>query len=178
MRLYEINAEFARLQERVEWDGERYIDLDTGEIMTDEELDRLFEELGMAKDEILRWLAKSVINDRAEAEAIKAEEKRLKERRERFEKRAERFEDIIRRECGGVTTDLGVATMAYRKSQAVEFKDEDIPDILAWLEEHDHTEAIKYIEPEVRKTELKKIIKSGEKVPYAAIVDRVNGKLK
>ena len=177
-KLYEINQEVARIQERVEWDGEQYVDLDTGEIMTEEELEELFQSLDMDKHEILVWMAKCIINDRSEADAIKAEEKRLAERRKAKEKRIERFMAIIDRECAGKKTDLEIATFSYRKSEAVVWDDKDAPDIICWLEEHGHDDCLKYQEPEIRKDPLKQLINSGVHVPLAMVEKRNKGNLK
>lgn len=177
-KLYEIAQEIERIQERVEWDGEQYVDLDTGEIMSEEDLQALFQSLNMDKKEILTWMAKCVINDRAEADALKAEEKRLKARREAKEKRVERFLAILDRECAGEKTNLGVATMSYRKSEAVVFDEKDVPDITKWLETHGHEDCLNYKVPEIRKTELKALIKGGVHVPLAMVEERLNGKLK
>ncbi len=55
---------------------------------------------------------------------LEAEEKRLKDRRQRMEKRHENLIAILDRECGGQKTDLGVATLCYRKSTRVEVSNE------------------------------------------------------
>ena len=179
-KLYEINSEIQRLQDRCEYSNEvdAYVDLDTGEIMTDEELEKLFQELNMDKREIMEWMAKGVLNDRAEAEAIKAEEKRLADRRKRFERRADWFEQILIREAGGVKRELGVASVSFRKSKAVVFEEKDVPDIICWLEEHGYDDCLKYIQPEVRKMEVRTLIEGGVDVPFCKIEERVNGTLK
>lgn len=178
--LYEINAEIERMQNRIEWepDANAYVDYDTGEILSDEELDAMFAELKMDKHEILVWMAKCVLNDRSEAESIRAEEKRLAERRKRFEKRAERFERIIDRECAGENTDLGVATMKYTTSHPLEFKEEQEQAIIKWLEEKGYKECVK-VTKEIRKTETKNLInKKGIMVPGCTVADKKNPSLK
>lgn len=175
-KLYEIAQEIERIQERVEWDGEQYVDLDTGEIMSEEDLQALFQSLNMDKKEILTWMAKCVINDRAEADALTAEEKRLKARREAKEKRVERFLAILDRECAGEKTDLGVATVSYRASHPLEVEDDKA--LISWLESNGYDECVKYADPEIRKADVTKLIKSGVKVPGAKIGDKVNMSLK
>lgn len=177
-KLYEINAEIARLTNMVEYNAEvgGFVDLDTGEIMSEEELDGLFSGLEMEKKDILIWLAKETLNLRAEADALKAEEKRLKERRERFERKADRFEAIIDRECAGETTELDVATMRYRKTKAVVISDPAAA--IKWLQENGHEECLKIADPEVRKTESKKLMDSGVEIPGMEIEQRLSHTLK
>ena len=179
MKLYEINEEVARLQERVEYDPDfdGYVDLDTGEIMTDEELDKLFEDLQMDKYETLCWMAKCRLNDLAEAVAIREEEKRLAARRKRFEKRAERFLEIIDRECYGQPTDFGVASLKYTMSHPLDFPEEKEAEIIKWLEEHGHEDAVK-VEKEIKKSVVTKLIKAGVTVPDCKILDKKNANLK
>ncbi len=176
MKLYEINQEIERLTNVVEYDPERaaFIDTDTGEILTEEELDGLFEQLQMDKHEILTWLAKEVLNLRADIDAYKAEEKRLKDRRVRLEKKAERFLRIIDRECNGETTDFGVATMKYITTHPVEIENEAAA--LSYLGQT-HPECLK-VTTEISKTEVKKLIQKGWAIPGIELLDKRSGSLK
>ena len=71
MKLYEINAEILRLTDAIEFDEE------TGEILGDaDELFTQIQSLQMEKKSILEYLAKLVLNIRAEAAAAKTEEQR------------------------------------------------------------------------------------------------------
>lgn len=66
MKLYEINAEILRLTDAIEFDEE------TGEILGDtDELFTQIQSLQMEKKSILEYLAKLVLNIRAEAAAAK-----------------------------------------------------------------------------------------------------------
>lgn len=180
MKLYEINAEIDRLNESVFWDAEHsaWVDADTGEILTQEQLDSMYDSLNMNKHDILVWLAKTVLNDRADIDALKAEEQRLKARREQIQKRVDRMTGIIERECEGTKTDLEVATMNYRTSHPLQFDDKDVPNIVSWLETNGYDDCVKYAEPELRKSDITKLIKSGIDVPMCRIDNRVNGTLK
>ena len=80
MKLYEINLEIMRLVDAIQFDEE------TGEILG--EADELFDQINalqMEKRKILEYLAKLVLNIRADAASLKAEENRLKERRQRLD---------------------------------------------------------------------------------------------
>ncbi len=164
MKLYEINAEILRLTDQIEFDEE------TGEILCD--IDAIYDAIGalqMEKKSILEYLAKIVLNLRAEAAAVKTEEQRLKERRDRLTKKEERLMKILDRECAGEKTDLGVATFSYRKTSHVDVS--DAAKAIRWLKRNKHLDCFRVPAPEVAKTEVKKLINAGTKVPGCAVVE-------
>lgn len=178
-KLYEINQELNSLF-CFEWDEEHeaWIYPDTGEFFSDDEFQKRMADLNMDRQSILEWMAKEMLNDAAELETLKAEIKRLTARKKHLEDRVERFRTILERECGGLKTDLGVATFSYRKSEAVVWDEKDAPDIICFLEEHGYDDCLKYNEPEIKKDPLKKLINSGVHVPLAMIEKRNKGSLK
>lgn len=180
MTLYEINGEMQRLQDRVEWndDANAFIDLDTGEILSEEELNALFDDLQMDKQERLEYMAKCVINDRGQSASIDAEIKRLQAMKKRFDHRAERFEEIIIRECHGEKTNLGIASVSFRKSTAVEYAPENLESIIGFLEGCGYEKCIRRKTPELDKNAVKSLVKTGVFIPGIEIVERVNGSLK
>ena len=164
MKLYEIDLEIMRIADQIEFDPE------TGEILGD--ADDLFNQINalqMQKKSILVWLAKLVLNLRAEKDAIKSEEARLKARRERLEKKEDRLMKVLDRECAGEKTDLEVATFSYRKTSHVDVS--DAAKAVRWLKRNKHFDCFRIKEPEVAKAEVKKLINSGVKVPGCAVVD-------
>ena len=164
MKLYEINAEILRLTDQIEFDEE------TGEILCD--IDAIYDAIGalqMEKKSILEYLAKIVLNLRAEAAAVKTEEQRLKERREKLSGKEERLMKILDRECAGERTDLGVATFSYRKTSHVDVS--DAAKAIRWLKRNKHLDCFRVPAPEVAKTEVKKLINAGTKVPGCAVVE-------
>ena len=170
MKLYEINEEIARLTDTL------LVDEETGEIVGDtEEFCNQLEALNMEKRKILEYLAKLVLNTRSDVEVLKTEEQRLKARREKLEKKAEKLLAVIDRECGE-KTDLGVATLSYRASTAVEVTDSK--KAVYWLMLNGHNNCYRMKEPEVSKTDVKALIKSGTEVPGCAIVERQTYSLK
>lgn len=177
MELYKINAEMERLQNRLEWNEDigDYVDLDTGEILTEEEIKLLFDGLQMDKEEAMRCLVGMILSDRAQAEAIKLEEKRLAGRRKAFERRAEKYFAIIDAECAGVKKDFGIATMKYTTSHPLEC--DDAAAAIKWLEDNDHKDCVK-VTKELKKTEAKSLLKSGEKIPGCRIADKKSPSLK
>lgn len=164
MKLYEINTEILRLTDQIEFSEE------TGEILCD--IDAIYDAIGalqMEKKSILEYLAKIVLNLRAEAAAVKSEEQRLKERRDRLTKKEERLMKILDRECAGEKTDLGVATFSYRKTSHVDVS--DAAKAIRWLKRNKLLDCFRVPAPEVAKAEVKKLINAGTKVPGCAVVE-------
>ena len=101
MKLYEVNQGIEDLIAMLEPDPE------TGEVTAADEVMEQLHALEMERSRILEYLAKLVLNCRAEAASIRAEEKRLAERRRSLESRDERLMQILDRECAGQKTDCG-----------------------------------------------------------------------
>ena len=119
MKLYEVNQEIEELMRMLEPDPE------TGEIPAGEdEIMARIGELAMKREDILQYLAKLILNIRASVTGMKAEEDRLKARRKVSENKEDHLMSILDRECGGEKTDLGVATLYYRRTRHVEIEDE------------------------------------------------------
>ena len=164
MKLYEINEEILRLTDQI------VIDEETGEILCD--LDAIYagiDALQMERHSILEFLAKLVLNLRAEIAALKAEEDRLHDRRSHLEKKVERLLQILDRECAGEKTDLGVATLQYRKTTRVEVS--DAAKAISWLKRRKLTDCFRIPAPEVAKTAVKKLLTAGTRVPGCALVE-------
>ncbi len=163
MKLYEVNRQIEDLLYQLEPDPE------TGEIPANEEeiIDQI-KALAMRREDILQYLAKLTLNCRAEAAALKAEEERLKARRSRLESKEGHLLAILDRECGE-TTDLGVATLSYRKTSRVEIAEE--AKAVSWLKRHKFTEAFRVPAPTVYKNEVKKLLGAGQKVPGCKVVE-------
>lgn len=164
MKLYEVNHKIAELADRLD------IDYETGEVGegTDEILKEL-DALEMERTDILTYLAKLVLNCRSDAAALKAEEARLKERRQKLERKDLRLMEILDRECHGEKTDLGVATLCYRKTSRVEVSDSD--SAIGWLKANGHDECYRTPAPEVNKSDIKKLLTAGCKVPGTKLIE-------
>lgn len=164
MKLYEVNAQMLALMEQLEPDPE------TGEIPSnEEEIIAQINALAMRREDILQYLAKLVLNCRSESAALKMEEARLKKRRESLDAKEDRLMNVLDRECGGETTDLGVATLSYRKTSKLEVTDE--AKAVSWLKRHKFMDAIKLVAPTVYKTEVRRLLSAGQKVPGCKVVD-------
>ena len=162
MKLYEINEALQSLMDQM-------VDPETGEISTEEEeLQAQIDSLEMEKRALLEYLAKMVLNGRAEAIAIKEEESRLKKRRKGLENNEEKLMSVLKRECPK-TTRLGIATLRYQKTKRVDVTDE--AGAIAWLKKQKMTWCINQPAPTVYKTEVRRLIESGKKVPGCQIIE-------
>lgn len=162
MKLYEVNQAIEELIAKLDPDSE------TGEVTAAEDILLELDSLQMERSRILEYLAKLVLNCRAEAASIKTEEKRLSERRRRLESRDERLMQILDRECAGQKTDCGVATVIYRATSRVDVSDSR--KAISWLKRHKYTDCYRTPEPEVSKAEVKKLLSAGESIPGVTLV--------
>jgi len=171
MKLYEVNEAIERLLEQIE------VDEETGEVPENtEEIMKQVDALDMERTSILEYLAKVVLNTRAEAAMIRAEEQRLKARREALGKKEDRLMAILDRECSGKKTSLGVATLSYRKTARIEVSDKN--SAIDWMIKNHHTDCYRIAAPEVYKPAVKKLISSGVSVPGCTLVDDYSCSLK
>ena len=166
MKLYEVNAQIIALLALLEPDPE------TGEVPSDEQEEAIIAQinaLAMKREDILQYLAKLALNYRAESAALKAEEARLKQRRDALDAKEARVMMILDRECGGQNTDLGVATLSYRKTSRIVVADE--AKVVRWLKRHKYKDAFKVPAPTVYKTEVRKLLSAGQKIPGCKVVE-------
>lgn len=163
MKLYEVNAQILDLLEQLEPDP------DTGEVpLNEDEIIREINALAMKREDILSYLAKLALDNKAAVQAMKAEERRLHERRSRVERQQEHLISILDRECGGQKTDLGVATLCYRKSSHVEVTNKE--KLISWLKEMGHDDCYHVPEPEISKLNVGRLLDAGIQVEGAARV--------
>ena len=165
MKLYEVNQQIEDLLNQLEPDPE------TGEIPSNgDEIIAQINALALKRDDILQYLAKLALNTKATVQSMKDEEKRLHSRRQRMEQKQERLIAILDRECGGQKTDLGIATLCYRKTSHVEITDKGAA--LFWLKEMGHEDCYRVPEPEISKSAVGKLLDAGVEVDG---VERVTG---
>lgn len=171
MKLYEVNQAITDLLTQLDPDPE------TGEISASTE--DIIEQIGalqMERERILEYLAKTVLDIRASAAALKEEEKRLKERRAALEHKDDRLMEILDRECAGQKTDCGVATVCYRKTSRVEVGDPKAA--IRFLTDHGYSDCYKIPEPEVSKTGVKKLLQAGTDVPGTQLIQDLSCSLR
>lgn len=171
MKLYEINSEIEAILSLLEPDPE------TGEVLNDDDtVWEKLQQLQVERKRILEYLAKTVLDTRASAAMLKAEEQRLKKRRAAFELKEARLMAILDRECAGQKTDCGVATVGYRKTSRVEISDND--SAVKWLDENGYSGFYKIPEPEISKSEIKKILAAGTEIPGVQLVQALSCSLR
>ena len=156
MKLYEVNQLIANIFEQL-------VNPETGEVIPDEALLAQLDSLQMERSRILEYLAKLVLNTKADAAALKEEEQRLKERRATLERKVDRLMGILDRECAGEKTDCGVATVCYRRTTKVDVADSQTA--ISWLKANGYDSCYKQPDPEVSKTEVKKLLQGGMEIP-------------
>ena len=163
MKLYEINEEILRLTDQID------IDEETGELLGNtEEVMKKLDALQMQKKSILEYLAKIVLNLKADAAVVKDEEQRLRARRQRLEKRQDGIMEVLKRECQGEKTNLGVVSLTYMNTTKLDVFNAE--EAVKWLKRRKLTSCYRIPEPEVAKTEVKKLFKEGKIVPGCVLV--------
>lgn len=154
--------------------------VEEGEVGIEEAFDTL-DALDMSIDDKLEGYAQFIKGKTAEAEAIKAEEKILAQRRKVKEntiESAKRRLTIAMNDMGKSKFETAKCRISFRKSEAVEIKDES--SFIEWAREH-AIDCLTFKDPTINKTELKKALKEGngeELCNYASIVEKQNIQIK
>lgn len=108
---------------------------------------------------------------KAEAEDIDEEMKKLRARRDSRNRRIERLKNYLMEnmEAVGITKiDMPKAKITIKKSTpSIKFDNEK--DFIEMLENSGRNNLLKYSSPEIRKSEIKKLIRSGEKFDGARL---------
>ena len=157
MNLYAINDLITQAFESA-------VDMETGEIVNAEAYEAL-DSLQMAFDQKAEGILLWIKNLTAEAEALKKEKLAFSERQAAAERKAESLKKYISGVLCGNKFQTEKVSVTWRKSEAVEYAGNvyDLPE-----------ELLKYKEPEINKTELKKRLKAGEVIAGAELVQRNN----
>ena len=187
MKLYEISSNFQTLFEQLDAissyepsksDSGLYVD-DDGCVIIDLEaykenmIEALFDTLDGIEQELeikAESIAVRIKELNAEAEQLKAEEKSLKKRRLAKELQSDRLKAYLigcMNIAGCKKIDRPKAVISVRtNAESVCIADEKA--FIGWAMQNNDS-LLKYSEPEVKKTEVKNLLKSGEKVPYAKL---------
>lgn len=142
MNLYEINEAIMNC-----------IDEETGEVVDIEALNNLAMEREIKIENLALWYK----NLMADAEALKAEKNTFAEREKAAKNRAESIKRYLSAVLDGEKFTTEKCALSFRKSESVEVLDMD-----AFMSDDKAENYLKYAEPTVNKTELKKALKSGE----------------
>lgn len=149
MKLYEIDEAILNC-----------IDLETGEIIDTEQLDKLTMEREAKLENVACWIKEL----KAEAEALKAEKMAFAKRQQVAENKMESLKKYLAYALDGQAFKTTRASVTFRKSQAVE-----IADIYKLDENY-----LRYKEPEADKTAIKEAIKQGKTVAGATLVENTS----
>lgn len=153
MNLYEIDMEIMNC-----------VDVETGEIFDEAK----FEELNLTREQKIENICLWIKNLNAEAEALKIEKNNLAERQKAKENKAESLKKYITGYLDGATYESAKVRVSFRKSESLEIEEGTIiPD-----------EFLRFKEPEVNKTDLKKAIKGGLNIPGVQLVENQNIQIK
>lgn len=140
------------------------IDFETGEII---DIERL-RSLEMEKDRKIEGIGIWIKSLRAEAEAIKAEEKLLKERRQVKENKIESLTGFLDSLLDGTKFETSKVVMSYRKSTVTEVNE------TVFLKHHKKLCTKIPASYKYDKSELKKLIKEGEKLKGVTLIEKNN----
>ena len=153
MQLYEIDSAILDC-----------VDVETGEIFDEEK----FEELCLTRDAKVESICLWIKNLNAEAEALKAEKDAFDKRYKAAKNKAESLKKYIATYLEGTPFESTKVKVSFRKSESLEIsEDAIIPD-----------EYLKFKEPDVDKTELKRAIKGGLQIQGVAVVTNQNIQIK
>lgn len=108
---------------------------------------------------------------KAEAAAIKAEEDKLKKRRQSYSRKIDGITIYLKNcmeQMGIKKIDMPKARITIRKNTP-SLKIMDEVGFITMLQEHGRDDLLRYSLPEIKKTEIKRLIKSGEHFEGAAL---------
>ena len=141
------------------------VDLETGEIIDTEQLDKLQMERDTKLENVACWIK----DLKAEAEALKAEKQALAERQKVAENKMESLKKWLAYALQGEKFKTPKCAISFRKSEAVEVTDEGLNNL---MKEHD--ELLTYKAPEPNKTAIKQAIKDGLNVAGVQLVQNTS----
>lgn len=141
------------------------VDLETGEIIDTEQLDRLQMERDAKLENVACWIK----DLKAEAEALKNEKQALAERQRVAENKAESLKKWLAYALQGEKFKTPKCAISFRKSEAVEVTDEGLNNL---MKEHD--ELLTYKAPEPNKTAIKQAIKDGLSVEGVQLIQNIS----
>ena len=149
MKLYEIDEAILNC-----------IDLETGEIIDTEQLDKLTMEREAKLENVAYWIKEL----KAEAEALKAEKMAFAKRQQVAENKMESLKKYLAYALDGQAFKTARASVTFKKSQVVEVAD-------IWKLDENY---LRYKEPEADKTAIKEALKAGQTVAGATLVENTS----
>lgn len=145
-------------------DFEYEIDEETGEILNSNQLDAL----ELERDNKIEQLCLYIKNLKSDAAAYKAEKDSFAKKQKAAENKAESIKNYIAYILAGENFKTDRVTVSYRRSEQVECPDMSLVD----------DDYLRFKEPELDKTKIKKALKDGIKVGGCMLVERQNMQIK
>lgn len=145
-------------------DFEFEIDEETGEILNANDLDNL----ELEKNEKIEQLCLYIKNLKSDAAAYKAEKDSFAKKQKAAENKAESIKNYIAYILAGENFKTDRVTVSYRRSEQVECPDMSLVD----------DDYLRFKEPDLDKTKIKKALKDGIKVGGCMLVERQNMQIK
>lgn len=143
------------------------VDMETGEIIDSEMLDKL----QMERDKKIENIACWIKNLESDAEALKEQKQVFAERQKAAENKAASLKRFLSVYLDGQKFTAPTVEISFRKSESVQINDIDA------IADFD-TQYIKYAEPTADKTAIKKALKDGIAIPGAELIQSNNIQIK
>lgn len=148
------------------------VDPETGEILDFEKLEALQMERLEKIEKVALWY-KDLIGD---AEKIKAEKTALAEREAAARKKAESIKEWLMGALNGDKLTTPKVAMSFRRSEAVEIKDDMA--FVSWAQRAKRDDLLSYKDPAPNKTAIKAALKLGQQIDGASVVEKYNIQIK
>ena len=142
------------------------VDLETGEIIDTEQLDKLQMEREKKLENVACWIK----DLKAEAEALKNEKQALAERQRVAENKAESLKKYLAYALDGKKFSTAKCAVSFRTTESVEVTTKGIENLM--LEGKD--DLLTYITPKPNKTAIKQAIKDGLSVAGVQLVQNIS----
>ena len=165
MTIYEIDKAIAAC---LDSGSEEAVDLETGEIFR-------LDALEMERNKKLENVACYIKNLSADADAIKAEKDALAKREQEARKKVDKLKEWLANQLQGAKLTTPRCAVSFRKSERVDVLDSKA--FTDWAEVwHDDLLTIK--SPEINKTAVKALLKTGEELPGVKLTESQNIQIK
>ena len=163
------NFRLFEIPEAMEAITEMLVDPETGEVLTEEEANKLLADYQEEASKKIEYICKIIKNSKAEAEALKAQKQEFEKRQKAAERKAESLKNYLKFALNGQKwkADDSSVTVSYRNNKDTVKIDsvESLPDQFF---------RCPHIESNVSKTAIKDVLLNGGTVPGAHLEDTVS----
>lgn len=132
-----------------------------------------FQQLQMEREQKAENMGLWIMDLRDEQEALKREIDRLQNRLHHAADKEARLRDFLGQILGGEKLKTARISVSYRSTEAVEIEDEEAVRRFAERDNR-YEDILRYKQPEISKTEIKRLIQSGTPVPGAKLAPRTS----